>query len=145
MTEKQIIEINGVKLEIDLRHAKVIDNFKVGDNIKFLKKEYSDYKSLPGVIVGFDQFDKLPTIVIAYLEDSYGDYQVKFSYFNANSKDIEICHMGEHEKTLDRTRCEDMLSRKIAHAEKELDELKRKKNYFLTHYNMYFEKEVAND
>ena len=36
------IEINGVKLEIDLRTAKRVDTFKIGDNVKVLKKEYGD-------------------------------------------------------------------------------------------------------
>ena len=31
---KRIIEVNGVKMEIDLRQAKVIDNYKVGDYVK---------------------------------------------------------------------------------------------------------------
>ncbi len=32
---KRIIEVAGVKMEIDLRTAKKIENFKVGDNVKF--------------------------------------------------------------------------------------------------------------
>ena len=31
---KTQIEINGVKLEVDLRNATRIDEFKVGDNVK---------------------------------------------------------------------------------------------------------------
>lgn len=138
MFEKTIIEVNGIKLEIDLRHAKRIDEFKIGDNIKFLRKDYSDYKSLPGVIVGFDNFEKLPTIVIAYIEDSFSEMNVKFAFYNAQSKDVEICHMGEHEKVLDRNKCEDYLNRKIMQKEEELNELKRRKEYFLAHYNQHF-------
>lgn len=139
MSEKTIIEVNGVKLEIDLRHAKRIDEFKIGDNIKVLIKQYSDsFKSYPGVIVGFDHFEKRPTIVIAYFDDSYLDPNIKFCYFNSESKDIEICHMGEHEKTLDKNRVEDYLDRKILKAEQELDEMKRRKNYFIAQYEHHF-------
>lgn len=138
MSEKTIIEINGVKLEVDLRNAKRIDEFKVGDNIKFLRKDYSDYKSLPGVIIAFDHFEKLPTIIIAYIEDSYSECVVKFAYYNAQSKDMEICHMADHERVLDKKRCEDMLQDKIERLERDLDDLKRKKNFFIEKYNQYF-------
>ena len=89
---KRIIEINGVKMEIDLRNATVIDNFKVGDTIKVLVKGYNDYKSHVGMIVGFDEFQKLPTIVIAYLDIEYSGANIKFVYYNSESnKDwIEI-------------------------------------------------------
>jgi hypothetical protein len=31
---KRIVEIDGVKIEVDLRSAKRIDTFRVGDNVK---------------------------------------------------------------------------------------------------------------
>lgn len=139
MTEKTIIEINGVKLEIDLRHAKKIEDYKVGDNVKVLIKQYGDeYKSYPGVLIGFDAFEKLPTIIICYVDIDYSSAVVKFVYFNEKSKDMEICHMGDHEKSIDKQRVEDMLNKEILKKEQELDELKRKQNYFLHHYNQYF-------
>ena len=67
-------------MEIDLRQAKVINNFKVGDTIKVLIKQYSEYKSNVGMIVGFDEFQKLPTIVIAYLDIDYSAASIKFVY-----------------------------------------------------------------
>ena len=36
MEEKRIVEIDGVKIEVDLRTAKRIDTFAVGDNVKVL-------------------------------------------------------------------------------------------------------------
>ena len=41
MEEKRIVEIDGVKIEVDLRTAKRIDTFRVGDNVKVLCKEYN--------------------------------------------------------------------------------------------------------
>jgi hypothetical protein len=136
---KTVVEINGVKLEIDMRYAKRVDEFKIGDNIKVLIKDYGDsYTSYPGVIVGFDQFEKRPTIVICYFKEAYNDPSIKFCYLNSESKDIEICHMGDHEKTLDRQRVVDHLDTKLMKAEQELDDLKRRKNYFLEQYNSHF-------
>ncbi len=136
MSDKTIIEINGVKLEVDLRQAKKIEDFKIGDNVKILIKEYSDsYKSHPGVIVGFDNFERLPTIVICYCDVSYSKAEIKFVYLNAQSKDVEICHMASHEKATD------YLDREIASKEKDLIDLKHKKEYFITHYERSFEKE----
>lgn len=51
METKRIIEINGVKLEIDTREAVSIDTVKVGDPVKVLIKDYSSYKSFPGVVI----------------------------------------------------------------------------------------------
>ena len=43
MEEKRIVEIDGVKIEVDLRTAKRIDTFAVGDNVKVLCKEYNNW------------------------------------------------------------------------------------------------------
>ena len=40
MSEKRIIEINGVKLEVDLSQARVVENYRIGDNVKILQNEY---------------------------------------------------------------------------------------------------------
>lgn len=138
---KTIVEINGVKLEVDLRTAKRVDQFRVGDNVKVLIKRYShDYESYAGVIIGFDEFKNLPTIIIAYCETSYSTAAIKFAYLNAQSKDIEICHMHHAEKILDKARAVDYLDREITKAQVALDELKSKRNYFLQQYGIMFDK-----
>ena len=40
---KKIVEIDGIKLEIDMRTAKRIDQFKVGDKVKILVKKYDTF------------------------------------------------------------------------------------------------------
>jgi hypothetical protein len=135
MSEKQIVEINGIKMEIDMRHAKVIENYKVGDNVKVLIKNYSGYESFPGVIIGFDDFHKLPTINVCYIQVSYSSAEVKFVSLNSETKDIEIVHMAPHEKVLDKSRALDYLNNCIKEAEAKTDDLKRKRNYFLEKYN----------
>ena len=62
MEEKRIIEIDGVKIEVDMRTAKRIDTFKVGDNVKVLCKSGDDFKVRPGVIIDFCNFKEKPTI-----------------------------------------------------------------------------------
>ena len=143
---KRIIEINGVKLEVDLRNAKVIENFKIGDNVKVLEKTYSDYKSHPGIIIGFDNFKERPTIVIAYLKSSYGgDPNIEFLYLNKDSKDFEICPMLNMESIIERNRAIEMLDRKITEKETELAKLKSEKEYFLDKFGQYFEAQKAID
>lgn len=140
MSEKQIIEINGIKLEVDMRYAKVIENYKVGDNVKVLVKKYGDdYQTFPGVIVGFDNFNNLPTITVCYVDLSYSAAEIKFISINAKTKDIEIVHMADYEKAIDKTRAIDYLDRVIFKAESELNELRRKKTYFLEKYNQHME------
>lgn len=138
--EKQIIEINGIKMEVDLRYAKVVEHYKVGDNVKVLIKKYSDnYETYPGVIVAFDQFEKLPTITICYVEMNYSSAEVKFVSFNSSTKDVEIVHMAEHEKLIDKSKALDYLNRVVHIKEQELFELQRKRTYFLEKFNQHFE------
>lgn len=109
-----IVEINGVKLELDQRTATTtrIDTLRIGSKVKVLKKEYSDFRVHAGVVVGFEPFEALPTIIIAYLKNGYGENPVDFISLNAQTKDVEVMATEESElmdlqqeailKTLDR-------------------------------------------
>ena len=141
MDEKRIIEVNGVKLEIDLRTAKRIDTFKVGDSVKVLKKQYSDYKSYLGMIVGFDEFEKLPTLIVAYLSPEYSSASIEFVYFNSESKDVEICGVNEWDIPYSKSDILEKMNREISKKEEEVRELKQKLNYFTNMFGRYFEKD----
>jgi len=54
---KQIIEINGVKLEVDLSTAKRIDEFRVGDTVKvlILVHRHGKRRITPAKQAGFTQ------------------------------------------------------------------------------------------
>lgn len=145
MEEKRIIEINGVKMEIDLRQAKVVDNFKVGDTVKVLIKGYSDYKSHVGMIVGFDEFKNLPTIIIAYLAIEYSDTAIKFVYLNNESKDIEICPINDWDVPYSKQQIIDKLDKEIIKKEEELREIKSKKELFLSMFGKYFEGKASTE
>lgn len=139
MEEKRIIEIAGVKLEVDMRYAKTIDTYSIGQNIKVLKKKYSDsYESYPGIIVGFDNFKELPTIIIAYLVRDYGKAGIEFLYLNSQSKDAEICTMVEDEIPFVKEDILHLLDSEIAKKEMEVNDIKIKKAYFLEHFGRHF-------
>lgn len=139
MSDKRVIEIDGVKLEIDLRQAKKVENFKVGDTVKLLKKEYDSYKVHTGIIVGFDEFKTTPTIIIAYLEVGYNTAEIKFAYLNKESKGLEIATINEWDIPYSKQDVLDKLDRSIEKKEEELREAKSKKEVFLKLFGQYFE------
>ena len=136
----RIIEINGVKLEVDLRQCKVIENYKVGDQIKVLVKEYSDYKAYAGVIIGFDDFEKLPTISIAYLKEDYNGSSIEFVVFNEATKDkVNICPLTTLDRFFSQAQAEEKLDREIDKKKKEVAELEQKKQFFKQAFAKYFQ------
>ena len=138
--EKRIIEVNGVKLEVDLRHAKRIDEFRVGDKIKMLRKKWGDpWESHLGVIAGFDNFEHHPTIIIAFLDSN----KLEFCYFNSESKDIEICAAYDTDLTYKKADILAAMDREIAKKQTEIEELEQRKAYFLDNFGRFFEPEVA--
>lgn len=140
MSDLTVIEINGVKLEVDLRNAKRIDNLKVGDRVKILRKEsgYSEFKVHHGMLIGFDEFKERPTLVCAYMDTGYNG-GLKFLYYNSESKDCEVIAsrdadmIGIEKDSVLRT-----MDREIATKESELQGLRDKKTYFLAHFNSYW-------
>lgn len=116
---KRIIEIDGVKVEVDLRTAKRVESFKVGDNIKILDKEYDTYKVKPGIIVDFAEFQELPTII----------------YYNKNtSKKVEIVSCSEDEIKVSKEGVIERFEREIQKKKNEYEDLKNKLEYFKTHF-----------
>lgn len=137
--EKRIIEVNGVKLEVDLSQCRVVENYSVGQPIKVLIKGYNDsFTSYPGMIVGFDNFTSRPTIILAYLEHSYNAADIKFVYFNAASKDVELCPMNTKDLGVEREEIMHAMDAQISAKKNEMDGLIARKNYFLTEFGKYF-------
>lgn len=141
------IEVNGVKLEVDLRTARRVDQFRVGTRVKVLYKEYETAKVAHGVVIGFEPFKKLPTIIVAYMKNEYGQPKLDWLYFNANSKDFEmVAAKDEDVAALDKADIVAHLDREIAKKQLEIDELKVRKGYFLDKFACYWtevEKAVA--
>lgn len=140
---KKIIEVNGVKMEIDMRTVKVIDQFKVGDNIKVLVKDYQDFKSYIGTIIGFDEFKTKPTIVIAYLKTSYSAATIEFVYYNSASKDVEICALNKWDIPVSKSTVIQAFEKEIRSKQAEIDAVEQKKVLFEELFGKYFETQAV--
>ncbi len=134
---KKIVEIQGVKVEVELQEAKVIQQYKIGDAVKVLKREYSSYKVYNGIIADFIPFEKLPTILLAYVEESYSP-ELKFLEFNTETEGVEISPAVDPSIPIDKKSMVEKLDRQITNKENELLEMKNKKSYFLDRFGKYF-------
>jgi hypothetical protein len=140
MSNMTVIEINGVKMEVDLRQARRVDSLQVGDRVKVLTKQYDGYKVNAGTVIGFEPFEALPTIIIAYLETSYSSVGVKFIYFNAQSKEIEIVKsIDDDQLDIDKAGVMAQFQTEIAKKEIELEDIKKKRDYFAANFKAYWE------
>ena len=129
----RIVDVAGVKMEVDMRHAIKVEHYKVGTLVRILKKSSSygeDYKVYGGVIVGFDQFEKMPSILIAYLSSSYSTAEIEFLSFNSKTKDVEMCPADENFIPFQKGTIIEILDNKILEAEQQLLDAKAKKEYF---------------
>lgn len=141
---KEIVEIKGVKMEIDTREATKLESFKVGDRIKILQKEHSDqYKVYAGVIIGFEMFKALPTIVICYLHSDYSGAKVLFKYYNEKTVDFEICMAEEYDVPYQKKSIMDQMMYEINKKREELMVLERNMSYFENNFDKYFSQLLA--
>lgn len=143
-TGKRVIEINGTKFEVDMRQARRVDEFRVGDRVKLLKKRWSGsdtWESYFGVIAGFDDFKNLPTVIVAYL-DPHGDNSepagLRYCYFNANSKDAEICASADGDLPLKRAHVLRLMEAAIEKKRMEVRDLEERMAYFKQHFERWF-------
>lgn len=134
------IVVNGVKLEVDLRTARRVDSIKVGTRVKVLRKEYSSHKVDHGIVIGFEPFKKLPTIIVATATMSYSEAKIDFVYYNANSEDVEIVIARDDDKAgLEREQFVSRVEREIEKKQSEIKELENRKDYFLKRFATYWE------
>lgn len=105
---------------------------KVGDPVRvFVKPSYGEAAVHTGVIVGFEPFKEMPTIIIAYVEVSYNKAEMKMLYFNEKSTGTEIlpavadCNIDiEHSRVLD------FFDSEETKALATVDEIRAKRRYF---------------
>ena len=138
MEDKRVIEINGIKMEVDMRSARRVDEFKVGDNVKVLEKSYSNHKILNGVIVEFVNFKDLPTIQVAVFETSYTGSNIRFININENTTEHEILPASRHEMEIEKEGVIESLEREMQSAMHKYNELKSKRDWFIKYFNKYF-------
>jgi hypothetical protein len=146
MTEHtQIVEINGIKMEVDLRQARVVhENLKIGSAVKVLVKDsYSEPKVYQGVIVAFDMFPELPTITVAYITSDYTGAELKFASINAKSAEkFAMVPAMDDELPLHKDDLIASFGRKIESLAVQIRETEAKRDYFLKHFDQFF---VVND
>ena len=140
---KRIVEIQGVKLEVDMRDAIKIEHYKLHDNVKVLiNKGYGDtkdWKMYPGVIAGFVQFQNKPIIIIAYLDIHYDEAKLEFINLASDTKEVEIAPALPEELPIKEADVIGVLDAAIEKKKAELREAQAKKYYFQNNFNKYFE------
>lgn len=137
MSDMRLIEINGVKLEVDMRTVKTVESYKVGDPVKVLVKKYSDWKICNGVIVEFCDFKEMPTIVVAYLSDSYSP-DLEFAYLNAGNLELQLAPAGDALASVDKGWVVRKLDDQIKAKHNEIESLEARKRFFLERFERYF-------
>lgn len=142
--EKRIIEIDGVKLEVDLRTARRIDSFRVGDNIKVLMEQYGSWRAYPGAIINFTEFPTHPAIDILIVTESG---EVKFITYaaplNGQKQSIEIAPFSQFELLIDRASIMDKLNRAVEQKESELRDAVAKREAFVKAFAQAFKAELV--
>jgi len=142
--ETRVVEINGVKVEVDLREAKTVERYRVGDLVKVLIKKYADqYISHAGVIIGFDDFKNRPTIVVAYLDVEFNESTITIGYIYEGA-DHEITHASPSDVPFSKEKVLEMLDKQIAGAQKKVDEVQWHKDQFIQWFGKMFEPAAAN-
>jgi hypothetical protein len=144
----RVIEVNGVKMEVDLRTATRVDQLTIGSAVKVLQKSYGDtFNVYPGVIVGFEPFDSLPTIIIAVMKVDYSSSTIEIVNFNTKSEGVEIVPaLDALELQIDKAEVCRKFQLEIDKKQQEIDEIENKRKYFLEKFGQYFlpEADVVN-
>ena len=142
---KRIVEINGVKLEVDLRTAKVIDFYKVGDPVRVFhpKSQYSPAEVRPGVIVGFCEFSENPAIEVMEFHCDYSSITFKIvTIAEGMNDDLQIAPYSKYEGLISQADVVTKFDRLIQQKELELSDLHLKKKYFIDDFAKAFQQIV---
>lgn len=144
--ELQVIEINGVKLEVDMRYAKRIEELRIGSRVKVLDSTgYGDAKVHPGIVVGFEPFASLPTIVIAYIEAGYSDVGLKTVSYNAKTEKIEIVASVDDDFSVSKSEVLGWFRRERQKLAEKSAEIDAKEQFFLERFKAYWRDEPLAD
>lgn len=140
--DNKIIEINGVKFEVDARTATLrqLDHIKIGARVKVLIPGYQDAVDIHhGAVVGFEPFQDKPTIIIAYLKTPYSSpAEIKFLYFTDKSKEKIIVSDENDRESLEASNIVALMDKEIAKKRNEIQDLEDRKAYFLQNFKAYW-------
>lgn len=132
----RVIEVNGCKIEVDMRYARRIDTFKIGDNVKVLDKRNNKNEMRSGVITDFANFKELPTMIVAvYKVGSYWDKPgIEFITYNSETEDIEIVGVSENEVIVSRETIVQKFNDEIEKKQHELNDLIIQRDTFVEYF-----------
>jgi hypothetical protein len=147
-SNKRIVEIEGVKLEVDLRTAKVVDHYRIGDPVRVLHpgRDYNNNSATinPGVIVGFCEFESNPAIEILELKDDYSGINFCLvTIVSGQKNNVQIAPYDKYEGLISQTDVVTRFDRKIQEKELELADLKLKKKYFIDDFSKAFKQIIT--
>ena len=145
-TETTIVEINGVKMEVDLRQARIVhENVRVGTKVKILEKGgYGGPAVYAGVVVGFEGFRDLPTIIVAYVKTGYSSPGIEFAYINTKSAEKwDMVPSLDDDLPVQKADVLSHFDREIEKSHATIQDLSAKRDFFLRHFNRYFTEQVA--
>lgn len=128
----KVVDLNGTKFEVEDTKVKRVTEYHIGDTVKILDTHYSNAEVSDGIIVDFLNFKSLPTIRVAKITNSSfsSDVDVSFVSINSKTEDVEIMPISLDEMKIDINLMNELFDSKIARKQRELDELKHKKNFF---------------
>jgi hypothetical protein len=136
---KQIIEVNGVKMEIDTRYAKRIEELRIGSRVKVLDNSgYGGAKVHAGIIVGFEPFPSLPTIIVAYIEAAYNEAGLKTLSYNTGTEKFEIVASLDDDFSVSKKEVLGWFERERKKHGDALAELAAKERFFLDRFKAYW-------
>lgn len=141
-----IIEVNGVKMEVDLRQARVVhENLRVGSKVKVLEKGgYSGPTVYAGVVVGFELFHDFPTIIVAFVKTGYSNPGIEFAYINSKSAEKwDMVPSMDDDLPVQKGDILSHFDREIEKKRAEMGDLEAKRDFFLRHFNHYFSDAAA--
>jgi hypothetical protein len=141
---KRIVEVDGVKLEVDLRTAKVIDHYKIGDPVRVLHPGEGYGSGIKaGVIVAFCEFEKNPAIEILELDTDYSGTTFRtVTIVSGQGNKVQIAPYSKYEGLISQADVVTRFDRDIQKKELELADLKLKKKYFIDDFAKAFEQIV---
>lgn len=131
---REVIEINGVKLDVDMRTATRVDEMKVGTRVRVLTKTYSGADVKDGIVIGFEPFKELPTIIIATLDMGYQSASLKTIFYNAKTADTEVIVAKDVEVDELKNKALNAFQTAIDAKQRELDTLTGQRQFFLDHF-----------
>lgn len=136
--ESKIIEINGVKFEVDARTATLrqLSTVSIGAKVKVLKDDKVHY----GVVIGFEPFVENPVVIVAYIGSEYysSSPDIRFLYYSSKSKEQIVVSSEDDDVGFEKEDIIRKIEREINKKEQEIKDLEDKKNYFLRNFQQYW-------